>query len=601
MKNPKETELSQYPSKKVFLTSLGKIKADLVIKDCNLINVYSGEILEDIDVAVKNGKIAYVGEADHTVGDFTTVLDLDGDYLAPGLLDGHVHIEDSMCTLTSFTKSALPLGTTGVFMDPHEIANVLGLEGIKLMIEESKNVPLRTYITIPSCVPSTSSEFETNGGKIGPNNVKKALEWDETIGLGEVMNYEEVISGEDKYHQMIKETVKAKKTVEGHAPGLSLKKLNSYIAAGPSSCHESTTKEEGLQKVRLGMHLMIREGFASLKNLKDIIKIITEDEIDTKQISLVTDDRHPRDLVEEGHMNHVVKRAIEEGTDPVKAIQMSTINTATHFRLNYILGGISPGKYADMVVISNLDKLKIKKVMFNGKIVAENGKLSTSIKPFDYPKKSKNTVHIPDKLNKRDFDIYCKNDSEVVVRVIKVNEDKPITNSIDEKLPTKNNLIQIPNSKELSKVAVIERHNNSGGMGLGFVKGFGIKDGATASTIAHDSHNLIVVGSNEKDMAAAANILREINGGIVVVKKGKTLAKLKLPIAGLMSQKTVKEIYKEMKEIKKAWSKIGCKLQSPLPTLTLLALPVLPELRITDKGLINSSKLKKTQLIKKKS
>ncbi|KXB07575.1 adenosine deaminase [candidate division MSBL1 archaeon SCGC-AAA382K21] len=577
-------------TKNLSLTAMGEKKSDLVVKGSDLVNVYSREIIESIDVAVKKGRIALVGDADHTIGSETKVIDGSDKYLTPGFLDGHVHIDDSMATVTEFARAVIPRGTTGVFMDPHEIANVLGLKGVKLMIEESRGLPLKVYNTVPSCVPATSPSLETTGAEIGPEEVKEAMRWDETVALGEMMNYPGVIQGNEKIHEMIEETLNAGKVVEGHAPGMSGKSLNAYAAAGISSCHESTEMEEGLEKLRLGMHLMIREGFASLKNLSDLISIVTEENVDSNRISLVTDDRHPKDLTEDGHMDDVVRRAIEEGVDPVKAIQMSSLNTAKHFQVDGEIGGIAPGKSADMVTISDLSKIEIDEVIIDGEIMARAGKLTTELKPYKYPKFAENSVRIPKKLGSGDFEIKTSSQSEnTEVRVIKVKEGTPKTESIVKKLPVSHGSIQPSTKDDVAKISVIERHNKTGNIGLGFVNGFGFEKGATASTIAHDSHNLLVLGTNDDDMASATNKLAEVGGGIISVSDGEILAMVKLPIAGLMSKLSLKETNKKMKKVSESWKELGCKIESPFSTMVLLALPVIPELRITDKGLIDAN------------
>ncbi len=569
-------------------TAKGNENADLVIRNSSLVNVYSGEILAETDVAVKGNRIAFVGSAEHTIGENTEIIDAEGEYLAPGFLDGHVHIDDSMGTVREFAKVVLPRGTTGVFMDPHEIANVLGLGGVKLMVEESKNIPLRVYASIPSCVPATNPDFETTGGIIGVEEVKEALQWDETVALGEVMDYPSVIQGEEEILSMIEETRKVGKVVEGHAPGVSGRELNAYITAGITSCHESTEKEEAREKLRLGMYPMIREGFASIKNLKDLIGIITEKNVDSSRVCLVTDDRHPEDLVEEGHMDDAVRTAIQEGVDPVEAIQMGTINPAKHFQLDENIGGIAPGKYADMILLSDLKNLEINQVISNGRIVARNDNFVGEIEAYEYPDYAKDTVKIPRKLKPKDFEIEVDAEGEVKVRVIGVEEGSPKTQELERTLPVQDGIIKQDSEKDIAKIAVVERHKESGNIGLGFVTGFGFEKGATASTIAHDSHNLLVIGTNDRDMAIAANKLAEVGGGIITVSDAEVQELIELPIAGLMTDTSLEKIREKMEDMSEIWYRFGCGMASPFSTMILLALPVLPELRISDKGLIDT-------------
>lgn len=574
-------------------TALGREKADLVLKNANLVDVYTGELLEGTDVAIKGDRIALVGKADHTIGAGTTVLDVNGKYLAPGFLDGHVHIDDSMVTVTEFARVVLPRGTTGVFMDPHEIANVLGLKGVRLMLDEAKNVPLRVFTCVPSCVPSTSPEFETAGAEIGPREVEEALGWDGVVGLAEMMNYPGVLSGDDKVHDEIQVTLKAGKVVEGHSDSILDAELSAYAAAGITSDHESIRKIDGLQRARLGMYAMVREGYASIRNLAEVIKIVTEDRIDPRRVILVTDDRHPRDLVTEGHMDHVVRRAIEEGVDPVTAIQMATLNTAEHYGVDRDVGGIAPSKYADMAVLDNLSKISVSAVIAGGVLVAKDGKLTVDLRRPSYPEYARRTVRVKRPLTANDFVVRASlEEGHVKAHVIGVGE-KITTRHLVEELPVKRGSIQPSVEKDTAKIAVIERHRLTGNIGLGFVKGFGFREGATASTIAHDSHNLLVVGLNDQDMALAANKLVEVGGGIAVVNKEEILGLVELPIAGLMSTKSVEEVHEEVKRLESIWAGFGCRMATPFPTIVLLALPVVPELRITDKGLIDTVHFKK--------
>ncbi len=576
--------------KSLSATARGNESADLVIRNSSLVNVYSGEILEESDVAIKGSRIALVGSAGHTVGENTEIIDAEGEYLAPGFLDGHVHIDDSMGTVREFAKVVLPRGTTGVFMDPHEIANVLGLDGVKLMVEESKNIPLRVFTSIPSCVPATNPNFETSGGIIGVEEVKEALQWEETVALGEVMDYPSVIRGEGEILSMIRETQKAGKVVEGHAPAVSGRELNAYISAGITSCHESTEEEEALEKLRLGMYPMIREGFASIKNLQDLIGIVTDRELDSNRICLVTDDRHPEDLVEDGHMDDVVSTAIREGVDPIEAIQMGTINPAKHFQLDEKIGGIAPGKYADMILLSDLQNLEISQVISNGEVVARNGNFVGKMETFEYPDFVENTVRIPRKLKPKDFEIGANRveGKEVKVRVIGVKEETPKTKELERNLPVQDGIIKQDSEKDIAKIAVVERHKESGNIGLGFVTGFGFEKGATASTIGHDSHNLLVIGTNNRDMSVATNRLAEVGGGIITVSDAEVQELLELPIGGLMTDTSLEKIKEKMEGMREVWDKFGCDMDSPFSTMILLPLPVLPELRVSDKGLIDT-------------
>ncbi|RLG41294.1 MAG: adenine deaminase, partial [Thermoproteota archaeon] len=508
-----------------------------------------------------------------------------------------VHIESSMVTVTQFARAVLPHGTTAAFIDPHEIANVLGLKGVKLMLEEAKGVPLKVYVSIPSCVPASFPEFETAGAEIGPADVEEAMKWDGVVALGEVMNYPGVIYGDEKMHGEIQVSLRSGKVVEGHWAGPLGSELSAYVASGVSSSHESTTKEMGLAKVRLGMYTMIREGSA-WKDLADVIKIVTEEGVDTRRVCLVTDDRHPEDLISEGHMDHVVRRAIEEGVDPVTAIQMATINTAEHFNQDQDIGAIAPGRFGDVLIVDDLKNLKIDVVVADGKVVAKEGKLTVELKPPTYPSFARETVKVKRRPTPSDLEIKAPVDEGMVkVHVIGVLEGKVNTKHLIEELEVKDGKI-LPNpAEDIAKVVVIERHKLTGNIGKGFVKGFGFKKGAVASTVAHDSHNLLVVGMNDEDMTLAANELIDMGGGMIAVSEGKILGLVELPIAGLMSDQPIEEVAEKVERLERAWRELGCEMVSPFMTMSLLALSVLPELRITDRGLIDTVEFKRIDLI----
>jgi adenine deaminase len=582
---------------KLVLAALGRRKANLVIKNGSLINVFTGELVENTDVAAVDGRIVLVGKADHTVGPDTIVVNARGKYVAPGFLDGHVHVESSMLTVTQFAKTVLPRGTTAVFIDPHEIANVQGIDGVKMMHEEGVRLPLKVYVSIPSCVPATGLEFETAGSQIGPKEVEEAFSWRNAVALGEVMNYPGVLSLDPKMIGEIKTALKYGKIIEGHFYGNLKEELNAYVAAGVSSDHESIVMEAGLAKLRLGMHVMVREGSA-LKDVKEVIRIITDRKADHRRICLVTDDREPSDLLKEGHMDHVIRRVIEEGVDPVKAIQMATLNTAEHFKVDFEIGSVAPGRIADIIVLSDLEKVKVEMVVANGMIVAKDGRMMIHILEYQYPEDVRKTVRIHKKLDENDFKIRVSSDKRVFkVRVIEIVEAKTLTRSTVCEMESKNGLLEADPSRDVAKVAVVERHKASGNIGLGFVRGFGFKEGAVASTVAHDSHNLLIVGMDDRDMAYAGNVLSEINGGIVAVRNGRIMALVELPIAGLMSDRPVQEVAEKVERLSEAWRQLGCRLMRPFMTMSLLALPVMPELRMTDKGLIDTVGFKKVSLI----
>lgn len=567
----------------------GSKPAQMVIKGGKLINVNTGEIIPNIDIAITHGRIALVGDASHTIGPDTQVIDAQGYYISPGFMDGHIHVESSMMTVGEYARAVLPHGTTTIFMDPHEIANVLGMQGVKLMIEESRSLPLRTYVAMPSCVPAAPG-FEDTGASIGPEDIREAMKWDEVIGLGEMMNFPGVIFGDDFIHQELQATLEANKIVTGHfsiqETGID---LNAYIAAGIRCCHESVRAEDALAKMRLGMYAQLREGSA-WHDVKETIKSITENSIDTRYATLVSDDTHPNTLITLGHLDHVVRRAIEEGVNPITAIQMVTINVAQCFGVDRDLGTISPGRWADILLISDLTKVKVEKVIVNGELVAEAGQMLVEIPKVEYPDTAKNTINLAKELEAKDFIIDAPNSkmNQVKVRVIEVVEAKVGTYSREAILSVEKGVVLNDIDQDIIKAAVIERHRGTGSMGKGFVKGFNIKEGAVASTVAHDSHNLLILGTNDEDMALAGNTLAKAGGGMVAVKNGEVIALLPLPIAGLMCQEPAEVVAKKVEELDLAWKELGCHMVSPFMTMALIALAVLPELRLTNKGLVDT-------------
>ncbi|MCJ8009266.1 adenine deaminase [Lederbergia wuyishanensis] len=579
-------EVSQQLSK----VARGIEKADLVIKNGTLVNVFSGELLENMDVAVSKGRIAYVGNADHTIGEQTKVIDVNHKYIAPGLLDGHMHVESTMLSVTEFAKAALPKGTTGIFMDPHEIANVFGVEGVRLMHEEGQQLPLKVFTTFPSCVPATT-EFEDAGAELGVEDIKAGLQWENVAGLGEVMNFPGVVFGDPLMIGEIEETIKANKTVTGHFPPDDPQMLQAYIASGVTSDHETVTREQGLEKVRLGMHLMIREGSA-WHDVKEVIKVVTEDKVKTDNISLVTDDVYPQTLIEKGHLNHVVRRAIEEGVDPVTAIQMGTINVARYFKLDQDLGAIAPGKCADILIIEDLQKVVPVTVITDGEVVFDNGALVKQFPTFTYPEHVRNSINLKSELTAADFLLKSQKAQTTEVNVIKIIENSARTEKMTSSLQVVDGVILPDVEKDILQLACIERHHATGQMSLGFAHGFQLKKGAVASTVAHDSHNLLVMGTNPEDMAFAANELAKMGGGMIVVENQKILAKVSMRIAGLMSDQPLETVVKEVQQLEKAWKEIGCPIHAPFMTFSLIALPVIPEIRISNRGIVDVSEFK---------
>lgn len=575
----------------------GNHPADLVITNARLVNVCTAEILDDVSVAVAEGRIALVGDAAHCVGPQTRVIDAQGSYLAPGFLDGHMHIESSMLSVGEYARAVIPHGTVGIYPDPHEICNVLGLRGVEVMIQDARRTPLKAMFLTPSCVPAVPG-FEDTGNFVGPEDVAKTMEWDDIVGLGEMMNFPGILSSSDHAHQIVGAALRADKVVTGHyAMPEHDKGLNGYIAAGIRCCHESTRAEDALEKMRLGMYAQLREGSA-WHDLHEVARAITEHSVDSRFACLISDDTHPHTLLEKGHLDHILRRALEEGIDPVTAIQMVTINTAQCFRMDHELGSITPGKCADMVLLKDLESMQVTHVFIDGDLVARDGKMTVEFPPFTYPDWVLHSMHLPAPITPDSFAIPApEGKEEVTARVIEVIPARVGNYQRLLKLPVRNGRVESDLSQDVLKAFVFERHKATGSYGAGFVKGFGIRSGAMASTVAHDAHNLLVLGTNDADMALAANTLLECGGGMAVVQDGKVLGCTPLPIAGLMNDKTVEEMSRIVAEMEEGWHRIGCTMPSPFMTMALIALACLPELRLTNRGLVDCTTFQFTPLL----
>jgi adenine deaminase len=568
-------------------TAMGRQKADLIVQNASLVNVNSGEITEKQDVAVKKNRIALIGNAQHTIGPETERVDAAGKYLVPGFIDGHMHIESAMVTPTQFARAVLPHGTTTVFADPHEITNVLGLNGVRFFLQESRRLPLKLLITFPSCVPAAPG-FETSGAKIGPADVERALRWKRVVALGEMMNYPGVLSSDSKVHGEIAATLKAGRVVEGHAVDLLGKDLAAYTAAGITSCHESTNRIQAMEKLRLGMYAMLREASAS-PDIAETIRSVTVEKLDPRHVCLVTDDREPSSILHEGHMDFAVRRAIEEGVDPIAAIQMATLNVAEHYECARELGSIAPARFADILLLDDLDKVRVNTVIADGRIVVRDGALVAKIERPIYPRFVRHSVRLRRIPELNAFAMSSKiRQGFVRIRAIGVIPRSIYTRHVETEAPVKDSRILANLGDDVLKIAVLERHKATGNIGQGFIKGLGVKEGAVASTVGHDCHNLVVAGANDSDMLAAVKVLADSGGGMVAVRSGKILAHVPLPVAGLMSDKTVEVVASQIEELKDAWNELGSTLPAPYIALSFTTLSVIPELRITDKGLLDA-------------
>jgi len=572
--------------------AMGRQHADLVIQNGRWVNVHSGEIIPQTDVAVKDGRIAYVGpDASHTIGENTKLIAGNGRYLIPGLCDAHMHVESGMVTVTEFARAVIPHGTTSMFIDPHEIANVLGLPGVKLMHDEAQTLPVNVYVQMPSCVPSAPG-LETPGASIGPAEVAEAMQWPGIIGLGEMMNFPGVFLSDAKMHAEMAATMKAGKVIGGHYASLDLgRPFHGYVAGGPADDHEGTRPEDAIARVRQGMKAMLRLGSAWY-DVASQVKAITEQGLDSRNFILCTDDSHSGTLVHDGHMNRVVRHAIAQGLKPITAIQMATLNTAQHFGVEKDVGSITPGRYADIVISSDLVTLPIELVLANGEIVAENGRLTADLPAYSYPDFAKGTVRLGKELTAELFNIHAPAGKKTAkVRTIGVVENQAPTRAETRVLPVENGLVQLDTRLDVAQIALVERHQATGGVVNGFVTGFGFTSRcAIATTVAHDSHHMIVVGTSKTNMALAANRLGEVGGGVVVFKDDKEIALVELPIAGLMSDERAEIVAAKAARMVAAMAECGCTLNNAYMQLSLLALVVIPELRISDLGLVDVTK-----------
>ncbi|MFC2041051.1 adenine deaminase [Chloroflexota bacterium] len=547
----------------------GELPADLVLANARIVNVFTGEV-ESGNVAIYGDRIAGVGDYQQA----KEVLDLRGKYLAPGFIDGHTHLESSMLDVAQYARAVVPRGTLAVVTDLHEIANVCGLEGMRYVMNSARRLPLELFLMAPSCVPAT--HLETSGVSLDAGTLRRVLRWEGCIGLGEVMNFPGVIGGDEGVLSKIALT--RGKVADGHAPGVSGKNLNAYIAAGIYSDHESVSSEEAREKLERGMFIMIREG-SSEKNLDALLPLVTDRTY--KRCMFVVDDRSCVDLLKDGDIDAVVRKAIASGLEPVRAIQLATINTAEYFKLGG-LGAIAPGYLANLIVLDELSSLSVDMVFYRGRLVARGGKAIFSFRKAG-GKGLRNTVRI------KPFTVEALSlmASDEAVPVIKVVPGQIITRKRLGKVKAVNGVVVPDVSRDILKLVVVERHNASGNIGLGLVAGFGLKRGALASSIAHDSHNIVAVGTSDEDIFTAIKEIERLQGGLVAAEGGKVLASLALPIAGLLSDEPLEVVVDKLKKLEQVAARLGAVLTSPFSTLSFLALPVIPELRLTDLGLVD--------------
>ncbi len=570
---------------------MGRTPADLVIRNGQWCCVQSGEIVPNTDIAVKGSRIAYVGpDASHTIGKDTQVIVAVGRYLVPGLLDAHMHVESGMVTVTEFVRAVAPRGTTGMFVDPHEIANVYGLKGVKWMVDEAALQPINVWVQMPSCVPSAPG-LETPGAHIGPEEVREAMTWPGIVGLGEMMNFPGVFLSDEKVHGEMAETMIARKTIGGHYAALDLgQPFHAYAAGGPEDDHEGTRTEDAVARVRQGMKAMLRLGSAWY-DVATQVKAITELGLDPRHFILCTDDSHSGTLVNEGHMDRVLRHAIAQGLKPITALQMMTLNTAEHFGVSRDVGQIAPGRYADIVIASDLPNFQAEAVIAAGEVIVEGGRWKVELPRFEYPAEVKQSVRLGRALVAGDFKVPSPQNPTVKANVIGVVENQAPTKHLTFALPVKEGEVQCDLAQDACKVALVERHRGTGGVQVGFVHGFGFNAPcAVASTVAHDSHHMLVVGTDDGAMALAANELARRGGGMLVVREGLVRAVVELPIAGLMSDEQAEVVAQKTEAVLAEYRTCGCHLHNANMQLSLLALVVIPALRISDLGLVDVTK-----------
>lgn len=574
----------------------GRNAADTVILGGKLANVHTREILR-WDIAIADGRFAYVGpNASHCIGPNTEILHTDR-FVIPGLCDGHMHVESGMLTPAEFARAVIPHGTTTMFTDPHEIANVMGLAGVKLMHDEGLMQPVNIFTQMPSCAPSAPG-LETTGFKISAEDVAEAMEWPGIVGLGEMMNFPGVINGDPQMLAEMAATARAGKTIGGHyaSPDLGLA-FHSYVAGGPADDHEGTCEADAVMRARQGMRSMLRLGSAWY-DVETQITAITERGLDSRNFILCTDDCHSGTLINDGHMDRAVRHAISCGCDPMVALQMATINTATHFGLERELGSIAPGRRADVIFTSNLTTLTIDRVLARGKTVALNGKVITDCPHVVWPEAARRTVQMGANKTASEFKIMAPEGAcSVDVRVIGVIENQAPTKSLEATLPVQGGCVM--GQGDICQIALVERHRACGSVSNAFVSGFGYKGNiAVASTVAHDSHHMILVGTCHENMVMAANRLAQVGGGVTVWKDGVELALVELPIAGLMSDAPAAIVAAKADSILQAMADCGCVLNNAFMQHSLLALVVIPELRISDLGLVDVEKFEITSVLK---
>jgi adenine deaminase len=560
--------------------SLGRRPLDLLIRDVCLVNVYSGEIVTT-DIGVQNGRVVSVlPDIQRRAGQ---IVNGRGRYALPGFIDSHVHIETTLLTPARLAELIVPLGTTTLMADPMEIANVAGHRGMAAFLSGAESLPYRLFIQVPSRVP-TAPDLETAGAELNLAEVERILDWESSLSLGE-LDPAKVLHLSEEHLQKVLATQARGKVANGHAIGLEGAELEAYATAGLSDDHECVNFEQLAQRLAVGITVMVREG-SSERNLVDLMEGVIKHQLDTRHLIFCTDDKHPSDIRTEGHINFNINEAIRLGLPPLQAIQMATLNAARHFRVDHMIGVIAPGRLADILLCDSLERIEPQRVFLGGQLVAESGRLVVDISQITFPKWLKRTVHVSRGRSAADFAVSAAG-SSARVRVIEIIPNQ-ITNYLrTATLPIRAGRIWPDVEHDLLKLAVVERHGRNGNLAIGWTKGFGLQAGAVACSVAHDHHNILVVGTNDTDMAACVRALVESQGGFVAVRDKEVLAQLPLPLAGLMSEEPPDVVDASLRAVRSAAASLGCPLATPFMTLSFISLPSIPEAGISDKGLID--------------
>ena len=561
---------------------LGKYACDLKIENIKLVNVFSGEVYKT-DIYIKNKRIVSIDPSADL--DAKEIIDGKGRYALPGLIDAHMHFESTMLSPEAFASVVVPQGTTTLCADLMEIANVAGEKGLRAMLQSMSRLPYRMLIEVSSRVP-TAPGLETTGAVLGAEEVAQIMDWEESVSLGE-LDPSKILFVKDEYIHKIADTLSRRKLVNGHAIGRLGQELNVYASSGISDDHECVNVNEMIERLKVGMKVFIREG-SSERNVDELIKGVLEKKLDTSNLMFCTDDKHAREIQVEGHINYNVSRAIELGLDPMKSVQMATVNTAKHFRMEDEIGSITPGRLADIILVEDWHDMKPDIVIFEGNVVAQNGELVKECKVEDYPDWLKHTVILKNPVTPESFEVPSKKmEGTTQIHVIEMIPRQIINNHIIKDVSVKNGMIQVDVEQDILKLAVVERYGKNGNIGIGFVQGFELKKGALAYSMSHDHHNIVVVGTNDEDMALAVNEVVRLNGGLSVACDGKILNSMELPIGGLMSEKSAEEVMAQLDVLNENAKKLGCNMDAPFMSLSFISLPTVPELGLTDKGLVD--------------